>query len=434
MSKYDGADEFIREVTKEKPGKERERSERERERPARERERSGSEREKSGRERERSGRERPERDGERAGGSSRGALSDRLMAISAEEKPSKPPGVWLTEQMEKYKKENGIESDSEPTEEDIKNQVMLPTKVQVDGNSFKEPITNWVSVEPSKSVPSWSKAILPEEEIVRGPDWKPPTPPRVDISLVSFTRQFQSETLPTSATVLDKKGILSGKFAENEEICFYDNACVIRTTMRALRKAERNGDLGDDWRREAGRGGRGGFRGGRGGMGGRGGHRRENTNERNRSMSSSPGRDNNGDFRPRDQRGQRDQREGRHHRDRDHSDHHARRGRSRSPNRDRRNERNSRESRDERKEDRRGERNRASIEGRQLQGDRSHARVERQETAPAPASHNHQLAANRNSSRPSQAQPAQSAVDDGTPKTYKEYKEMKARRALLGLK
>ena len=427
MSNYDGADEFIREVTKERPGKERERPERERERSGSERE--GRERERSGRERERerSGRERSERDGERAGGSSRGNLSDRLMAISAEEKPSKPPGVWLTEQMEKYKKENGIESDSEPTEEDIKNQVMLPTKEQVEGNSFKEPITNWVSVEPSKSVPSWSKAILPEEEIVRGPDWKPPTPPRVDISLVKFTRKFESETLPNSAEVLDKKGILSGKFGENEEICFYDNACIIRTTMRAVRKAERNGDLGDDWRREAGRGGRGAFRGERGG---RGGSRRKNDMERNRSMSSSPGRDNNGDFRSRDQRDQRDKRH-----NRDHSDHHSRSGRSRSPNRDRRNERNSRdirESRDERKEDSRGARNRASIEGRQLQGDRSHARVERRDAAPA--GNNHQLAANRNTSRPSQAQPAQPAVTDGAPKTYKEYKEWKARQALLGLK
>ena len=100
MSRYDGADEFIREVTNERPG-------RERERPDRERERSGRERDRSDRERER-----PERDRDGAGGSSRGNLSDRLIAISAEEKPAKPPGCWLTEQMEKYRKDNGIESDS----------------------------------------------------------------------------------------------------------------------------------------------------------------------------------------------------------------------------------------------------------------------------------------------------------------------------------
>ena len=267
MSRYDGADEFIREVTKERPGKERERSGRERERPERERERSGRERDRSDRERERPERERerpdrererPDRERDRAGGSSRGNLSDRLIAISAEEKPAKPPGCWLTEQMEKYRKDNGIESDSEPTEEDIKNQVMLPTKVQVESQSFKEPINNWVSVEPSKKVPSWSKAILPEEEIVRGPDWRPPTPPRVDISLVSFTQHFDSETLPstssTNSTVPDKKMVLRGNFAENEEICYYDSACVIRTTMGALRESERQGGGGDGRRREGGRG------------------------------------------------------------------------------------------------------------------------------------------------------------------------------------
>ena len=30
----------------------------------------------------------------------------------------------------------------------------------------------------------WNKSLLPEEEVVRPPDWKPPTPPRVDIRLV----------------------------------------------------------------------------------------------------------------------------------------------------------------------------------------------------------------------------------------------------------
>ena len=435
MSKYDGADEFIREVTKERPGKERERSERERgrsdrdrERPERERsdrdrERPERERERSERERERSGRdrERSERT-ERTGGPSRGNLSDRLIAISAEEKPTKPPGCWLTEQMEKYKKENGIESDSEPTEEDIKNQVLLPTKGQIENQSFKEPITNWVEVVPSKKVPSWSKAILPEEEIVKGPDWRPPTPPRVDISLISFTQHFQTETLPRTSTttttvpIPDKKMVLRGNFAENEEICYYDSACVIRTTMAALRKSERQGGGGDDRRREGGRGGR-----DDGGGGGRRG-RDDNKERYPRSMSSSPGQEN-GDFRSREQR-----------HNRDHSDHHSRRGRSRSPGRDRRNDWNNR--RDERGDRDRGreDRNRPSMDGRRPEGERSQARDERRQAAPP--GHNYQLPPNRNPSRPPQAPPAQPAVappSDEVPKTYREYKEWKARRAQLGL-
>ena len=51
----------------------------------------------------------------------KGHLSDRLLAISEEERLSKPTGAWLTENMKKYNEENGIESDEEPTEEDIKN-------------------------------------------------------------------------------------------------------------------------------------------------------------------------------------------------------------------------------------------------------------------------------------------------------------------------
>ena len=73
----------------------------------------------------------------------------------------------MTENMKKYKEENGIVSDEEPTEEEIKNQVKLPSKHQIERKVFKEPITNWVSVEPSSSsVPwlSWSRAGLPEQE------------------------------------------------------------------------------------------------------------------------------------------------------------------------------------------------------------------------------------------------------------------------------
>ena len=302
----------------------------------------------------------------------------------------------------------------EPSEEDIKNQVMLPTKLQVETQSFKDPITNWVSVEPSQNVPSWSKAVLPEEEIVKGPDWKPPTPPRVDISLIYFTQQFESEThtpTATSSTLPDKKMVLRANFAENEEICYYENGCVVRTTMGALQKAERNEGGGFERRWDGDKGDRG-FR---------GGSRRDDNWVRNRSMSSSPGRDS-GEFKSRDQKDQRQQR----------------RGRSRSPVRDRRNDRNSRESRDQRREgdrdrDRdsrregRDDRNRSSVEGRNSQGDRSQARE-------APAGHNNHLAANRNPSRPSPAPPAQVPVGDGAPKTYKEYKEWKARQALLALK
>ena len=102
--------------------------------------------------------------------------------------------------MEKYKKEQGIESDEEPTEEDIKKQVKLPSKDQIESKRFKEPITNWVAVEPSRNkVPwlCWSREGLPEEE--RPADWRPPTPPRVDISLLSFIQEFKKEKVSVAS-------------------------------------------------------------------------------------------------------------------------------------------------------------------------------------------------------------------------------------------
>ena len=67
-----------------------------------------------------------------------GGLSDRLLAISAEERPNKPEGTWLTENMKKYKEENGIVSEEEPTEEDIKNQVKLPSKDQIERGAVQQ--------------------------------------------------------------------------------------------------------------------------------------------------------------------------------------------------------------------------------------------------------------------------------------------------------
>ena len=78
------------------------------------------------------------------------------------------------------------------------------------------------------------------------------------------------------------------------------------------------------------------------------------------------------------------------------------------------------------------------MNGRNSEGDRSQARDERRQAAPA--GHNYQVAPNRNPPRPSQSQPAQPAVAppslslEDQPKTYREYKEWKARRAQLGLK
>ena len=142
MSRYEGADEYIKETTNNRRRPEEKRDSRDRGEKREDR----VKREDRDRRDKRSDRDRKdERD--RAGSRSRarspapkGHLSDRLLAISEEERPNKPPGAWLTENMKKYKEENGIESDEEPTEEDIKNQVKLPSHDQVVNQNFKDPI------------------------------------------------------------------------------------------------------------------------------------------------------------------------------------------------------------------------------------------------------------------------------------------------------
>ena len=401
----DGRDEYIKEVSsesREKSSRKRQRS-RSRSRDRRDRCRDGDEHiveikkergepSKSSRDRRRS-RSRDRRGTSRDKSPPRDNLRDRLMGITKEAgkkdssrttflgngEKEQCPGKFLENEMKKYHKENPVLSDSEPTEEEITRQIRLPTwqpdKIKEQGKElYQEPILKWVSVDPTEKypagdehiqsrrstyaewlgedrVPTWDKEILPEEEVVRPPDWRPPTPPRVNISLIEFSQQFETEeearrnkprhpkTYNSKEAVFDDRDL-----REDESIVLYDKECIITTTKGALLKKKR--ELEDESRGGfgGGRGGRGG--GGRGGRGGRGGGGRggrggggrdrggDNPNyarlgdrdrgRRQRSQSSSPGseRKSRGDSaRPRDH----------HERSRDHHD----RVRSRSP-RDRR--------------------------------------------------------------------------------------------------
>ena len=77
-----------------------------------------------------------------AEGAAESNLGDRLVAISREQGGERPNrGEWLEKEHKRLLEERGVESDSEPTEELIIKQVMLPTKEMVDRNLFEEPIT-----------------------------------------------------------------------------------------------------------------------------------------------------------------------------------------------------------------------------------------------------------------------------------------------------
>ena len=295
----------------------------------------------------------------------RSNLRDRLMEITNEAGECKDPsrGKFLESEMKKYQEENPALGDSEPTEEEITRQIRLPTwqpdKIK---ELYQEPLRKWVSVDPSEKypagdehiqsrrstyadwlgedrVPNWDKEILPEEEVVRPPDWRPPTPPRVNFSLTELTQQFETEEEARrnkprhSKTYNSKEAVFEDRdLDEDEIIVLYDKECIITTTKGALIKNRM--ELVDVFRGGFG-GGRGGWggRGGRGG-GGRGGRGGGNPNYarlgdrdgRQRSQSSSlrSERKSLGETaRPRDH----------HERSRDHHD----RRRSRSPRDDRRN-------------------------------------------------------------------------------------------------
>ena len=257
-------------------------------------------------------------------------LGDRLMNLAKQTGPSKDPKRdWkLEDEMRKYREENGIESDSEPTEEEITKQIRLPTwqpdKIKKQGQDlFKEPILTWVSVDPDEKypsgddkmesrrdqsyaewlgedrVPTWDKERLPKEEVIRSPNWRPPTPPRVNISLIKFSQEFENEeesrrnkprrpkTYNSKEAVFDDRDL-----DEEESIVLYDKECIITTTKRALIRKKREleeeescGGFGGGEGR-----GRGGGRGGRGGRGDNPNYAKlGDRNRRQRSQSSSPG-------------------------------------------------------------------------------------------------------------------------------------------------
>ena len=123
----------------------------------------------------------------------------------------------------------------------------------------------WVKAETS-NVPDFNRDLLPEEE--RSADWVPPTPPKVDKSLLPFAEEFRDEVYdPPRIDVQDKEVILRRYYdlPNDEKLVLFDNECVIATTFGGVKESKRREEEDSGYR--GGRGGRGGGRGGRGGGG-----------------------------------------------------------------------------------------------------------------------------------------------------------------------
>ena len=124
--------------------------------------------------------------------------------------------------------DQGVQSDSEPTEVEIINQERLPTRAQVETQRFQEPIKKWIAVQPSDKVPSWNRELLPEDE--EEAECDPPPPVRVDNSLVRYKQLLDKENILTNSNnpVLTRRMVLSGNFAEDEEVVVQEGDCIFR--------------------------------------------------------------------------------------------------------------------------------------------------------------------------------------------------------------
>ena len=91
-------------------------------------------------------------------------------------------GRWLEEQHRSYLREHGGDTEP-PSVEEVARQIRLPSRAQVEAGDWVDPAKRWVEVAPSAGW-GWARDLLPQQEEVRGPDWRPPTPPRPDRSLL----------------------------------------------------------------------------------------------------------------------------------------------------------------------------------------------------------------------------------------------------------
>lgn len=182
------------------------------------------------------------------------SLSSRLVEMSKEngenaEKPKR--GAWLSEQLKEYFAKNGNE-DSDPTHDEIVKQIRLP--FMKEGAVFQEPIMMWVTVEEGEDnpVPSWDKSLLPDEEVVHGVDWQPPTPPSE--AVFDFIHRFEKEI--KDETKIDK--VLKEGDSLNDalrcldmkdEVVFEDGFTLMRVKKEGLDKRNHKHNVGPRDRR-----------------------------------------------------------------------------------------------------------------------------------------------------------------------------------------
>merc|ERR1712179_797104 len=108
-------------------------------------------------------------------------------------------------------------------------------------NVTGESLANWQPVKDT-GIPGWDKELLPEEEIERPADWKPPTPPKVDKGLMQYVEEFKKDEEPELPKITDKfsskEEILRKDLADDDEVVLYNSEYMIRTTIAGIKKSK----------------------------------------------------------------------------------------------------------------------------------------------------------------------------------------------------
>jgi len=170
---------------------------------------------------------------------------------------SNSKGEFLRNEMKKYMKENHRENGAqEPTKDEVKKQIFLPK----DMVTFKEPLKQWVRTG-GNTLPGWDKTKLPEEEVVRPPDWRPPTPPRVDLTLTPFIQRAKQDLQVTAdervnvnqQTVIKEFKQSADEYelrdVRDDEIILVMTGCgLVRFTKKEFLSAKRRRDNGSNKR------------------------------------------------------------------------------------------------------------------------------------------------------------------------------------------
>ena len=103
-------------------------------------------------------------------------------------------------------------------------------------------------------------------QVVKEADWQPPTPPKVDISLLGYLSEFKQNETPKPPkipeVINDKERVFKEEIRSSDEVVLYSGACIVRTTKEGIKQSKKMREEEDEENERRFSGGRGGRAGG----------------------------------------------------------------------------------------------------------------------------------------------------------------------------